>query len=151
MIKPLVIFILSYLTWIFLTFSLDFQELLAGLIVSIIVTYFTVNLIVFESAKKGKPLGILWIPIYIIIWIYEEVLAHLDVCYRIITGRIKPAILKVDTKLESETGRTLLANSITLTPGTLSMTVGEYLYVHHLHMDKKTPPSFERMGKRICI
>jgi multicomponent Na+:H+ antiporter subunit E len=44
---------------------------------------------------------------------------------------ITPGIVKVRTRLQSPMGRLLLANSITLTPGTLSVELdGEWLYVH---------------------
>ena len=44
---------------------------------------------------------------------------------------INPGIVKVQTKLKSRLGRAFLANSITLTPGTLTVeTKGEYFYIH---------------------
>jgi len=44
---------------------------------------------------------------------------------------IEPGIIKVRTGLKSHMGRLMLANSITLTPGTLTVEVeGEWLYVH---------------------
>ncbi len=44
---------------------------------------------------------------------------------------INPGIVKVRTKLKSPMARLLLANSITLTPGTLTIELeGEWLYVH---------------------
>jgi len=44
---------------------------------------------------------------------------------------VKPGIVKVRTRLKSRMGRLLLANSITLTPGTLTVELnGEWLYIH---------------------
>ena len=44
---------------------------------------------------------------------------------------IQPGIVKVRTRLKSRMGRLMLANSITLTPGTLTVELkGEWLYVH---------------------
>jgi len=65
--------------------------------------------------------------------------ANLDVAYRVITGRIRPGIVKIDPKLKTDFGVTFLANSITLTPGTLSVDVDEehnYLYVHWINVKK---------------
>lgn len=59
--------------------------------------------------------------------------ANFDVARRIVspTIPINPGIVRVRTKLTSPTGRTLLANSITLTPGTLSVEIrDEYLFIH---------------------
>ena len=65
--------------------------------------------------------------------------ANLDVAYRVITGRIRPGIVKIDPGLKTDFGLTFLANSITLTPGTLSVDVDEehnYLYVHWIRVKK---------------
>ena len=44
---------------------------------------------------------------------------------------ITPGIVKVRTRLKSRMGRLMLANSITLTPGTLTVEMtGEWLYIH---------------------
>ncbi|MEW7977180.1 MAG: Na+/H+ antiporter subunit E [Candidatus Sedimenticola endophacoides] len=44
---------------------------------------------------------------------------------------ISPGIVRVRTRLKSRMGRLMLANSITLTPGTLTVEIdGEWLYVH---------------------
>jgi multicomponent Na+:H+ antiporter subunit E len=45
---------------------------------------------------------------------------------------IHPGIVKVRTRLKSDSGRTMLANCITLTPGTLTVDVSEdgHLYIH---------------------
>ncbi|MBU0656144.1 MAG: Na+/H+ antiporter subunit E [Gammaproteobacteria bacterium] len=49
---------------------------------------------------------------------------------------VKPAIVKVRTKLKTRMGRLMLANSITLTPGTLTVEMeGEWLYVHWVRME----------------
>jgi multicomponent Na+:H+ antiporter subunit E len=59
--------------------------------------------------------------------------ANLDVASRVIRPRIplNPGIVTVRTKLQSRLGRTVLANSITLTPGTLSVEIeGDRLFIH---------------------
>ena len=48
---------------------------------------------------------------------------------------IKPGIVKVKTGLKSELAKTMLANSITMTPGTLSVDIdGQYLYIHWIYV-----------------
>jgi multicomponent Na+:H+ antiporter subunit E len=68
--------------------------------------------------------------------------ANLDVAGRVISGRIRRGIVKVPTDLQGDVALTLLANSITLTPGTLTVDVEEEtrsLYVHCLWLDDETP------------
>ena len=63
--------------------------------------------------------------------------ANLDVAYRVITGKIRPGIVKINPELKTDYGLTFLANSITLTPGTLSVDVDEehnYLFVHWINV-----------------
>ncbi len=68
--------------------------------------------------------------------------SNIDVAIRIITGNINPGIVKVDTKLTGEMSKTLLANAITLTPGTLTVEVEEdtgVFYVHWINVTDKEP------------
>lgn len=65
--------------------------------------------------------------------------ANFDVAYRVITGKIRPGIVKINPYLKTDYGLTFLANSITLTPGTLSVDVDEdnnYLFVHWINVKK---------------
>ena len=67
-------------------------------------------------------------------------IANIEVMYRIISGRINPAIVRVETGLNSVTGVYFLANSITLSPGTLTidMDVDNHdLYIHCLNWKKE--------------
>ncbi|MGY4707364.1 Na+/H+ antiporter subunit E [Candidatus Bipolaricaulota sp. J31] len=75
--------------------------------------------------------------------------ANFDVAYRVITGRIKPGIVRFQPHLKTDFGRTLLANSITLTPGTLTVDVddetGEF-YVHWIYVRNPDPRPEEVCG-----
>jgi multicomponent Na+:H+ antiporter subunit E len=70
--------------------------------------------------------------------------ANLDVAYRIITGRIKPGIVRIPSGLKTDFGVSMLANFITLTPGTLSVdTDRKNIYVHWLYVRNKEPEAGE--------
>ena len=59
--------------------------------------------------------------------------ASFDTVWRVITGRINPRIIRIRTRLKSDLAQTILANAITLTPGTLTIDTNEdYLYIHWL-------------------
>ena len=48
---------------------------------------------------------------------------------------INPGIVKVKTNLKTDIGRTMLANSITLTPGTLTVEINDdVLYIHWINV-----------------
>jgi multicomponent Na+:H+ antiporter subunit E len=66
--------------------------------------------------------------------IYQIVLANLHVAYLILRpGAIDPQVVRFKTKLKSEFSMVTLGNSITLTPGTITMDIvdGEF-FVHAL-------------------
>jgi multicomponent Na+:H+ antiporter subunit E len=82
----------------------------------------------------------------------------------VITGKINPGIVKISPNLKTDFGITMLANSITLTPGTLSVDIDEDsndLYIHWINVKnealKKTPVdckhicgSFHKWVRRIA-
>ncbi|RLF85748.1 cation:proton antiporter, partial [Thermococci archaeon] len=85
--------------------------------------------------------------------------ANLDVAYRVVTGKIKPGIVRVPVDLENEAQYTILSNSITLTPGTLTVDAcpeEKALYVHWIYIKEEEPKtsepvagSFEKWARRL--
>ncbi|HSG28610.1 MAG TPA: Na+/H+ antiporter subunit E [Candidatus Krumholzibacterium sp.] len=78
---------------------------------------------------KSMLYGIFYVP-YLVV---EIVKANFDVASRIVRPKIplNPGIVSAKTRLKSRIGRAVLANSITLTPGTLSVEItGDTLYIH---------------------
>ncbi|MEQ9314567.1 MAG: Na+/H+ antiporter subunit E [Henriciella sp.] len=62
---------------------------------------------------------------------------------------INPALVKVKTRCESDLAKTIFANSITLTPGTVTIEIeGDKLLVHALFEEAATPESFAEMDVR---
>ena len=78
--------------------------------------------------------------------------ANIDVAYRVITGKINPGIVKIAPGLKSDLAVTLLANSITLTPGTLSVDIDQdkNLYVHWINVDEQKLKDMPRPCEPIC-
>ncbi|MCG2828087.1 monovalent cation/H+ antiporter subunit E [Methanothermobacter sp. K4] len=58
---------------------------------------------------------------YFLVLIYEILKATADVAVRTLNGNIAPVIVEIETELTRPVSQTILANSITLTPGTLSV------------------------------
>jgi len=74
--------------------------------------------------------------------------ANLDVAGRVITGKVNPGIVRIKSGMKTNMGVMMLANSITLTPGTLTVDVddaGNDLYIHWIDV-KSTKPTV----KDIC-
>jgi multicomponent Na+:H+ antiporter subunit E len=93
---------------------------------------------------EGKPHGTLSVARffrfvrYVLVDFFPELAkANLLVAKAVITGKITPGILRVKTHLTRDDALTALANSITLTPGTLSVQVDDAtndLFVHFLNL-----------------
>lgn len=159
-------FVLLAIFWFLLIWpsSGPFQapDIIVGLLVAILAA------LIMRCGQSGKELSgsalmrIIWLLIYLCVLAYYIVKANLDVAYRVLHPEmpIRPGIVKVRTNLKSPSGITLLANSITLTPGTLTVEAEEdgVLYVHWIFvrsMDteeatKAIISRFEWFIKRIC-
>jgi multicomponent Na+:H+ antiporter subunit E len=89
-----------------------------------------------------NPVRVFWLLLYIPYFFYYCLKANLDVAYRVLHPDmpIRPGIVKVKTKLQTKLAKTFLANSITLTPGTLTVDMsGEDIYVHWINVDTDDP------------
>jgi len=141
-------FITYFIFWMLLTWSINIQDVLAGVVVSLIAIALTRDLFPEEMAKFLSPVRGLWAVLYLIYLTYYIILANFDVAYRVIHPAlpIRPGIVKVKTGLKSEMARTMLANSITLTPGTLSVDVdGEDYYIHWINISTDDPEEQKRI------
>ena len=80
---------------------------------------------------------IIWLLWYLPIFLWECIKANIDVAYRVLHPKmpIKPGIVKVKTQLKTDMAKTFLANSITMTPGTLSVDIkADSLYIHWIYV-----------------
>ncbi len=128
-----IIFVVGLLTWLGLTWSLNIFSVAAGAALALFVAFMISDMFVRKIRVKGR--AVLWLLYYIPVFIWACIKANFDVAYRVIHPGLllNPGIVKVKTNLKSELGLTFLANSITLTPGTLSVDVDReagFLYVH---------------------
>jgi multicomponent Na+:H+ antiporter subunit E len=78
--------------------------------------------------------------VYVVLFVKELVIANLDVAYRVLwpSMPIRPAVIRLPLRVEKDIAITTIANSITLTPGTLTMDYDEKrnaLYVHSIYCD----------------
>ena len=146
--------------WLLLTWSLEAGNVIAGLVVAagsaiLLGRYFP------HPVRNVAHLNrFLWALIYLPHFIVWCVKANLDVAYRVLHRDlpIRPGIVKVKTTLQSDMAKTMLANSITLTPGTLTVDiVGDEMYIHWINvqgegMEEHTRAivqNFEKFVKRI--
>jgi multicomponent Na+:H+ antiporter subunit E len=146
--------IFSFIIWLLLTATGNMwgvDVIIAGLILSIVAAIISHTFFI-KDYTLANPLKWIFILAYIPRFFYELAKANIDVAYRIITGKINPGIVKIDPGLKTDLSVTILANSITLTPGTLSVDMDseKNLYVHWINIDEKTLKTKPRPCKPIC-
>lgn len=124
---------LSYILWLLLTASLNPDELIAGLLVSLAAAAFSLERPNILSGMRFSPLMPVHILRYLITFLIALIRANLDMAARVLSPRIplRPQMVQVRTGLTSDLGKLVLANSITLTPGTLAVDVEDDLILVH--------------------
>lgn len=140
--SQIILFVFAFLIWSFLTWPLDLQHFLVGTLVCGFVSFMTGDMFVKRPRVFRHPSRYLWFLYYVPLFIWECIKANIDVAYRVAHPNlpINPGIVKVKTNLKSDTALTFLANSITLTPGTMSVDIDRengFLYIHWIDVKDK--------------
>ncbi|MFH1553092.1 MAG: Na+/H+ antiporter subunit E [Candidatus Omnitrophota bacterium] len=139
----IVLFILAFLIWCLLSWVPDWQHLLVGFFVALFVAAMVGDLFVTRPQLLKHPRRYWYfVAHYIPRFLWECFKANIDVAYRVLHPAlpIKPGIVKVKTRLKSDMGLTFLANSITLTPGTMSVDIDKdnsVIYIHWINVESK--------------
>jgi len=130
------------------------EELIIGAILAVIVGAVVKNRLIKSSSRMLNPKRwFLFLAYFFGIFLPAMAKANVDIVYRVITGRINPGIVRISPNLKTDLGITMLANSITLTPGTLSVEVDEKtndLYVHWINVKKEALEKIPRDCKYVC-
>ena len=135
--------IVTFVTWIALTLSpgmswIDFyQEVFVGFIVAITVASLTYKHLPNASLKYFHPKRLGYLFIYVFVFLWEMIKANLNMARIVLSPSlpIKPGIVKITTNLKPNVAKLMLGNSITLTPGTMTMEVDDNnLYIHWVHI-----------------
>jgi multicomponent Na+:H+ antiporter subunit E len=146
-------FFILFIFWVLLSGKYDSFHLTLGVICSIIIAYLTHELL-FANVRVGDTRVIVQRFLAYIPWlIYQIILANIHVAYLALSPKmpIEPQILRFSTKLESDISWVTLANSITLTPGTITMDIkeGEF-FVHALSKKEADDLNTGEMEDRIA-
>lgn len=141
-------FILSMILWLLITFKFTVPNIAAGAVASAITAAIFGRYFFHNVYKFLQPRRWLWFVVYLVAFIWACIKANIDVAYRVLHPAmpIKPGIVKVKTTLRSEFARMLLANSITMTPGTITVDIiGDEMYIHWIYIRSEDPALYTRM------
>jgi multicomponent Na+:H+ antiporter subunit E len=142
------VFILSLIFWMLITFRFTVPNIIVGSVASLVVSLIFTKFFIKNVYKILQPHRYYWFLIYLIVFIWECIKANFDVAYRVLHPAmpIRPGIVKIRTELKSQLARTLLANSITMTPGTISVDIiGDDLFVHWIYVRSEDPEVYKKL------
>jgi multicomponent Na+:H+ antiporter subunit E len=158
MIGFIVTFLLSLFGYFLLTASSgeilgiwSITEFGFGVVLSLIVAFLATKVLFQKRNYKILDLKrwVIFLMYFFGPFLIALIKCNLDVAYRVITGKINPGIVKISPELKTDLGITLLANSITLTPGTLTVDIDEKtndLYIHWINVTTLTPTTADICG-----
>ncbi len=149
--------IVCFVFWLTLTGQLaaifaggvSVQILLAGALVSVVTALFTSRFFIHEKPffLFNPKRFFVWLYYCVIAFPWELLKANWDVAKRALSPKlpINPGIVKIETDLKGEYALSTLANSITLTPGTITLDIAEcdghtYGYIHWIDVATKEVP-----------
>jgi multicomponent Na+:H+ antiporter subunit E len=133
----IVLFLILELFWILWNNSWDLKIWLYGLVIVIpVVLLFGAGTYIFEGVRL-TPKSVWYSFYYVMVFIVALVKSNIDVIFRVLDPKlpVRPGIVRVHTKLKSPLARLILANSITLTPGTFVVDMkDDLIYVHWIEV-----------------
>ena len=148
-IKALLLFVFYFVIWLLLSGHYDPLLLTLGVLSCITCLYVTWKAKFID--EEGLPLHLLIrLPIYTL-WLFKEIIkANIDTAKIIILINPDPQNFRVKTSQKTEAGKVTYANSITLTPGTVTTVLdGDILEVHALSSDMADDVKSGAMDKKV--
>lgn len=147
--------------WAAMAYPLDLQEIGAAGVVTLLILLLPLGAARVFGDIRLTPKSIAYAIAFFFVFFGELIRANIDVAFRVLSPElpIRPGIVRVRTRLKSRVGRLLLANSITLTPGTITVeSKDDLFYVHWINVEsqdieeatRRIIEKFERYLEVIC-
>ena len=126
-------FAVLFILWLLFTFSLDAFSIFAGLIGSLGISLITYKVFIplHDASRNGflpRPLSLI---VFFLVLFYQLYSSSIKMLLTIIKGNPNPRIVHFRTRIRSDLARMVLSNSITFTPGTITLDLNDdHLTVH---------------------
>ena len=140
--------ILFLIVWVIMYEKINLSTLIGGVLVGVFSLFFPEKYFIGGSYYKLYPLNILWSIKYGFFLLLEIYKASFYTIKMTISGDINPGIVEIKTNLKHDFHINILANSITLTPGTVTIDKkGQLLKVLWLDVKTKDPKEAAKIIK----
>ncbi len=124
--------------WLILNNSLQMEIWITGGIVSLFLSILLCGHCGVFQGINLTPKALLYTVVYLFVFLFELIKSNLHVAKLVLTPSlpINPGVIRAKTTLKSKMARLILANSITLTPGTFTIDfIGDTLYIHCVDLE----------------
>ena len=129
-------YVLFFLAWIIFNGNITLEIVIFGIVIAAVMFVFMCK---FMDYSVKKELNVykksIWFLAYVVLLLREIIKANLAIIPKILTveEEMEPCLVTFKTSLKSDFTRMLLANSITLTPGTITVSLkGDEYTIHCL-------------------
>ena len=129
------LWLILFVVWSAANGSLDIGVMIVGLILTLVIAVFTIRICPIWRDSRLTPAAAVGLLLYTAVFLREVIRSNLEMLRYVYSRKLEltPGILPIRTHLTSRMGRLVLANTITLTPGTMVMEIeGDTLFVHVL-------------------
>ena len=143
------LFVSLFAIWLMLNSTLAWQVWVLGAVLALALTIALKDIATAYAGISITPRVVIYYFAYLGLFLKELVLANLKVAGLVLQRKpdLQPAIIEVKTGLKSPVGRLALANSITLTPGTLVVDIkDDSLFIHCINVSETHPAEDVRKG-----
>ena len=130
--------VLLFVMWMILTANFQLFNILVGIAVSFSIALLYLKLFTHKAFEFISPF---WFMVYLFVLLKNLIISNIQISKRVLSRDMKlsPAIVAVKTDLESDWKKLLLANSVTLTPGTLTLDIkDDILFIHVIEYHEGT-------------
>ena len=127
-------YLVYFILWIIFNGKITLEICIFGLVIAALVFAFTCKFMDYSIAKEKKVVQrYLRFLKYVVVLVKEIMKANFSVIHMILSEReeLEPALVRFKSDMKSPTGRAFLANAITLTPGTITVTLEDSEYLVH--------------------
>ena len=130
--------LIMFVFWIFLSGEFSFILLLSGIISSLLVSYISHDLLIGNGDMKLGFIRTIRFIKFLPWLLWQIVLANIDLAIRTLHPKmpINPMLINFKNNLKTDLGMVILANSITLTPGTVTIDVNKNEFLVHVISEK---------------
>ena len=136
-LRRVAVFVILFVFWLVFSGHFDTLHLTLGVVCSALVAALSYDLLLPNAPSSAWLVQTSRFLLYIPWLLSEVVVANFHVVYLILRpGQLRPQIVRFKTSLKGELARVTLGNSITLTPGTITMDIQDGEFHIHAVSDK---------------